>query len=294
MRLLHLLATLSSLALSVTAYEYSIGVKNGYPGVSIWATLYAADPFTGAIRTIVNTRCLKSGEEAILSYSVAFISPNVYVRAELKQQENCGGDTLAETTVNGDATPSPPNWVTLLPQANFGQIYWTHDKSNVAPPIDSTLPAPVETVIFSRVRGGQSIALSVDTNNPNCRVGGQSNQCGVIIDDYRPGNPNQIWLRQNAGNGYLLTNKATQMLAYVANGNGNRVMLLSKTSLNMIASLWTIGGNCQSNCALRPLHDGGQNLNVFGDGPYGPGRAVGTWGWGGGDINETWFMTPSP
>jgi len=285
---LNFLALLGTLAVGTLA-DYSIGAKNGYPGVSTWVTLYSSD-LLGIRRNIVASRCLKSGEEGIMTYTGD--TANCFVRAELKQREDCGGDTLSDSTINANAGGG--NWVTLLPQFNFPQTYWTTYRSPVAQPIDSSLPPPVETVIFSRVRGGQSIALSVDPSNRSCVQGGPDGQCNVIIDNYQPGNANQIWLRQKTGNGYLFTNKATQMLAYVPNGNGNRIVMMSKTSINIIGSVWTLGGDCRVNCSLRPYHDDGQNMNIFGNGPYGPGRAVGTWGWGGGDVNETWFMSPSP
>jgi len=278
-----------------TSPTRSIGVKNGYPGVSIWVTLYSADAVIGAVRTIVDTRCVRSGAEAILSSNSDY--RNVYVRSELKQSEDCRGDTIDDTTVNNSVNFFPDiTWVTLLPQANFPQTYWANGKLDVAPPIQTTLPAPVETVLFSRIKGrdGQPMVLSIDTNNPDCRQGGPDGRCGAVIDRYRPGNAGQTWLRQKTGNGYLLTNKATGMLARVAPGNGNRVLLVGLTSMNIISSVWTIGGNCLTNCALRPFRDSNQNLNVFGDGPYNVGNPVGTWGWDGGQINETWYMSPQP
>jgi hypothetical protein len=265
-------------------------VKNGYPGVSIWVTLYSADAVIGAVRNIVTARCVRSGAEVVLSGG--FDYANAYVRSELKQREDCGGDTIDDTTVNDSVLPTNFNWVTLLPQANFPQTYWAHGKLDAAPPIQTTLPAPAETVLFSRIKDkdGQPMVLSIDVNNPDCRQGGPDGRCGVVIDRYRPGNAGQTWLRQKTANGYLFTNKATGMLARVAPGNGNRVLLVGLTSMNIISSVWTIGGDSRTNCALRPFSDSNQNLNVFGDGPYNAGNPVGTWGWDGGQINETWYM----
>lgn len=44
--------------------------------------------------------------------------------------------------------------------------------------------------------------------------------------------------------------------------------------------------------AVRPNLDYDRNLNVLGNGPYGPGDTVAAWdGWGGGDFNEVWFFS---
>ncbi|WP_257385715.1 hypothetical protein [Tahibacter caeni] len=44
--------------------------------------------------------------------------------------------------------------------------------------------------------------------------------------------------------------------------------------------------------AVRPNFDYDRNLNILGNGPYGPGDTVAAWdGWGGGDPNEIWFFT---
>jgi hypothetical protein len=268
----------------------SVGVKNGYPGISIWVTLYSADPIIGSVRNIVTARCVPSGVEAVLSGD--FDYANSYVRSELKQRLDCGGDTIDDTTVNVGALPSNPNWVTLLPQASFPKTYWAQGRLGVAPPIQTTLPAPTETVVFSRIkdRDGQPMVLSIDVNNSNCRQGGPDGLCGVVIARYVPGSASQTWLRQKTANGYLFTNKATAMIAHIAPGNGNRVLLIGLTSLNIISSVWTIGGDIRTNCAIRPFSDSNQNLNVFGNGPYNAGSPVGTWGWSGGDVNETWYM----
>jgi len=273
----------------------TIGVKNGYPGVSIWVTLYGTDTVIGAVRSIVDARCVRSGAET--TFSSNSDSRDVYVRSELKQSEDCRGDTIDDTTVQSSVNFFPFLWVTLLPQANFPKTYWANGKLDVAPPIQTTFPAPVETVLFSRIRNrdGQPMVLSIDANNPDCRQGGPDGRCGAVIDRYRPGNAGQTWLRQKTGNGYLFTNKATGMLAHVAPGNGNRVLLVGLTSsANIISSVWSTGGDCRVACAIRPFHDSNQNLNVFGDGPYNVGNPVGTWGWSGGQINENWYMSPQP
>ncbi|MBC7659994.1 MAG: hypothetical protein H7249_09825 [Chitinophagaceae bacterium] len=84
------------------------------------------------------------------------------------------------------------------------------------------------------------------------------------------------------------------MVATVNQGNGNRVVLRASNIWTMYMGHWTVGGDCASNCALRPIYDDGQNLNAFGNGPYAPGNAVGTWGWNGGALNETWYLSLRP
>jgi hypothetical protein len=43
--------------------------------------------------------------------------------------------------------------------------------------------------------------------------------------------------------------------------------------------------------AIRPASNYDRNLNILGDGPYGPGSAIAAWdGWSGGDPNESWVL----
>ncbi len=111
----------------------------------------------------------------------------------------------------------------------------------------------------------------------------------MILANYAPGDASQIWQKVFKGTSIALRNQKTGKLMRVTGGNG-RVTLLDTDDFNG-GSKWTVGGDCKSNCTLRPEWDSSQNLNAFGNGPYNAGNAVGTWGWGGGSGNETWYWT---
>ncbi len=274
-----------------------VTAKNGFPDMSIWVTLYEADKSMGVIRTIRDYGCLNPGESRAFRIGTNDANSNAYLRSELKQNRNCSGNTLHDTTVNSGATyPNPYTRIdyTLLPQNQFPATYWASGLLPMGQVSIAGLGEGVETAVLSRsIYNNRLMVMGINANDPNCqaRVEGK---CAAILKEYQPGDPSQIWIRKSLNGAHVLINKQTDMVALVAQGNGNQVFLYNQTAVNIYAGRWTIGGNCSTNCALRPIHDSGQNLNIFGNGPYGPGRNIGTWGWDGGQLNETWYMYPAP
>ena len=282
--------TLSTLA---TADVYTIA-KNGYEGASIWVTLYGADKFAGSIRWIADYGCVKAGETRKFRIVSNSGGENAYLRSELKQNVDCVGNTLHDTIVNSGADAGGNINYTLLPQADYPQTYWAKGLFPVASPTIPELPPAVETRIFSRTNyNGLSMVLGIDATDPNCaqKIDGL---CKAVLRTYRYDDDGQIWNRITLKGAHVFVNKANGMIAQVRPGQGNPIVLFTSTTTNTYIGRWTIGGNCNSGCALRPIHDDGQNLNVFGGGPHPEGSAVGTWGWGGGSLNETWILSPAP
>jgi hypothetical protein len=142
-------------------------------------------------------------------------------------------------------------------------------------------------VIRPRIAG--NLVLSINRTNPDG---------GLVLDTLRPGDPAQRWyVLQNKHNvnGRLvldsvsLANVATERLAGMRGGQGSAITLWHR-SVNGGTTRWTIQGDRTGNCAIRPLNNSSQNLNVLGNGPYRPGSAVSTWAWGRGQGNETWTI----
>jgi hypothetical protein len=142
-------------------------------------------------------------------------------------------------------------------------------------------------VIRPRIAG--NLVLSINRSNPDG---------GLVLDTLRPGDPTQRWyVLQNKHNvnGRLvldsvsLANVATERLAGMRGGQGSAITLWHR-SVNDGTTRWTIQGDRTGNCAIRPLNNSSQNLNVLGNGPYRPGSAVSTWAWGRGQGNETWTI----
>ncbi len=66
-------------------------------------------------------------------------------------------------------------------------------------------------------------------------------------------------------------------------------MTLVPFNVNSNGMYWNFADPFTANWeAVQYVPDGNQNLNVFGDGPYNPGAAVGSWEWSGGQPNEVW------
>ena len=142
-------------------------------------------------------------------------------------------------------------------------------------------------VIRSRVAG--NLVLAVNKANP---------ERGLVLEALRPGDLAQRWyVLQNKRNvngrrvleSVSLVNVATETLAGMRGGQGSAITLWHR-SVDDATTRWTIQGDRASNCAIRPLRNSGQNLNVIGNGPYRPGSAVSTWSWGRGRDNETWMI----
>jgi hypothetical protein len=142
------------------------------------------------------------------------------------------------------------------------------------------------------------------TISPNCTGPGgaqlfltaEKQAGGVVVwtrmtDPNNPSlpDPSQLWVpvMSTGGGVFLLNVYWNQILA--SSGNEATVFLIG---LNQI--------NANPNNSWNYVADGGAwqlfqnddlNLNVLGDGPYGNGSPVGSWGWGGGDANETWSVS---
>ena len=144
----------------------------------------------------------------------------------------------------------------------------------------------VQSRVHRSVTGEYDLVLSIDPANPSG---------ALILATFDPSNDGQKWTKMEFTDGFSLVNKRTMLAAFVPNGNGNRVTQVPVTQVDEY-SLWTLGGDEGADFhAVRPLHDSGQNLNVFGNNDVNSaGAAVGTWGWGGGNNNETWrFVSAS-
>jgi len=145
-------------------------------------------------------------------------------------------------------------------------------------------PRPTRT--FSFVSGMAAyLQLSIDPNNQSGAL--------VVDDDYASQAPaNFIFTAIQWFAGFSIINKQSGLLAYVS-GNGNGSQLLQRPAAQMNTdALWTYGGNGAFQ-AIRPWINSGQNWNVIGNPhpiPKGP-LAMGTWGWGGGKVNEVWQTT---
>jgi len=286
------LVALPSLALA----KNIVIAKNGHPNLSIWVTLYHADR-ADLVRTIHDSGCVPAGTTRTFTINTTDHTSNAYLRSELKLNADCRGTTLHDTTVNSGAKDPliATDTFTLLPQNSYPQTYWAAGNQNVGTVSIANLPAPVVTRIFSRAgTNGKVLVLGIDPGNTACLRTPTPGQCRAILREENASEYGQYWERYALDGGYVFKNMANDQLLAVAPGNGNPIVLQKSTVTNMYAYRWTIGGNCASNCALRPIQDGGQNLNVFGGGPYDAGRAVGTWGWDGGGINETWTLSPAP
>ncbi|MDZ5646908.1 RICIN domain-containing protein [Nitrospirillum sp. BR 11828] len=116
-------------------------------------------------------------------------------------------------------------------------------------------------------------------------VSNDPNQPGQVILRWLDGNDtNQQWLEEPATNGFYLRNVATgTYLAYT--GDNARVTLDSH------GSIWQKTGADDRLSAIRLTLRPDQNLNALGAHAR-VGTAIGTWGWSGGDGNETWLVSP--
>lgn len=168
-------------------------------------------------------------------------------------------------------------------KTNPGAIVGTWSKSPGAPNENwKLLEAATEAPAFIiHSKAGVNLVLTAPGGDP---------KDGLILDTYRPGDLTQRWSVLNQGNNtFVLKNQAQGRIAYVPNGNGNRVTLVAATAITPF-STWTIDRDWASGCVLKPLHDPGQCLDAFGNGPYQARNPVGTWGWGGGQANELWII----
>jgi len=147
---------------------------------------------------------------------------------------------------------------------------------------------PRPTRAFSFVSGMAAyLQLSIDPNNQSGAL--------VVNDNYASQAPaNFIFTATQWFSGFSITNKQSGLLAYVG-GNGNGSQLLQRAAAQMNTdALWTYGGTGTFQ-AIRPWINSGQNWNVLGNPhpiPKGP-LAMGTWSWGGGQVNEVW-QTAAP
>ncbi|MCC2632977.1 MAG: hypothetical protein K0S48_863 [Ramlibacter sp.] len=88
--------------------------------------------------------------------------------------------------------------------------------------------------------------------------------------------------------GIAVASAQTNQALYVTGSNGSPVTQVPLQQLDA-HSLWSPGGSERNHFfAFRPVLDPGQNMELPGNGPYGPDVGVVTWGWGGGQNNEVW------
>src|SRR6266446_6623873 len=117
---------------------------------------------------------------------------------------------------------------------------------------------------------------------------------GITLQTFQPDEPRQQWEMTSYDHwGIAYINKGTGRALGV--GPGEPLVQVDPALLNRSA-LWTLGSDEGLGYhAIRPLIDDDINLNVAGNGPYGPGSVViGYNGWGGGKANEVWrFFDPT-
>lgn len=285
-----------------------ISVTNGYPGADVWVTIYQSVTGIPLIersdRRIQASGSLASGQSQTFQWDG--VGDQCYVRCETSATIEGKVYNFSDTTVQGTISTSPTipvylsEW-TLLPADEPRGTYLAESKQPMGT-INLNLTTATEAtqyLIQSDISHGDQYPsptgyLSIDTS--------KANPC--VIRDYPssgwPPPGDMVWIKQDCQYGCLLTNMATNKLLYVDDGNGANPQLLPSTPLTQRLSLWTIGGQFNfwkpgdlgvtSRVALRPYVDDSQNLNVFGNGPYPPGNAVGTWRWGGGAPNEVWWF----
>jgi hypothetical protein len=116
----------------------------------------------------------------------------------------------------------------------------------------------------------------------------------ITLQDFQPHDPRQQWEMISYDHwGIAYTNHGTARALGVSSGEP---LLQVDPGLLDHTSLWTLGGDEGLGYhAVRPQFDDGINLNVAGNGPYGPGSPViGYNGWGHGKVNEVWrFLDPT-
>jgi hypothetical protein len=269
-------------------YEYHLVTNNSTP-YSMWVTIYDLAETTqkdyGCVSS-QNTRMWASGKYAFGQF--------YKVRAEVKSNADCTGETYFDTKYqiypnsgrNYLPWHQPADVISNLVYTGTS-YYWVSGNDAAGPNNAPKLPKLTAVVIQSKVDGKK--VLSVDKKNPECKSGGKEKACNIIIDEYKSGDPAQIWERKYEPNGMTFQNRLTGMLLWTDNGNGANATLVNSNVIDG-GSKWTLGGDCSVSCALRPQRDSGQNLNVFGGGPYNSGNPVGTWEWGNGAANESWFF----
>lgn len=146
-----------------------------------------------------------------------------------------------------------------------------------------------------RPKCGSNLALSVDLNNPNGNL---------IVNTLPNGTPGDEMLWQlitvvTPGTNYppAAVNRKTGLAIYAGQGEAAVTQVpfdqVIGSSYDPSRCTWNLPGVAQGNYGAFQLSgDGSQNLNVLGDGPYGPGSQVGVWDWEGGGDNESWICTP--
>jgi hypothetical protein len=157
-------------------------------------------------------------------------------------------------------------------------------------------PAVLSTLLWGLKDGKYSIVSNLQPRTLDAApyvltASATEGDAQVTIQEGHFGDLKQSWLIQDTGKGsYTITSVANGRHIYVANGNGNQVKFSPKGEAPSEYSEWTLAGP-DTRYAIRPVHDNGQNLNVFGNnGNYASGNPVGTWGWGDGQPNETWHF----
>ena len=210
------------------------------------------------------------------------------VRAEVKQNADCGGATLFDTRYQAYATVTDPQSVISSLLYSGSGYYWASGNGGAGPKNAPQLPT--EPVLI-RTRANSDLVLSIDRTHPSCTVGGRDLFCPVIVRKLVPGDSSQSWERSyHPEGGVIFKNSFSKMLLWAEPGNEAKVTMVGPNRIE-VGSRWTIGGDCNSNCALRPYRDSGQNLNILQGGSITDGRAVGTYEWTSGAENETWSMS---
>lgn len=265
-----------------------ISVNNGYPDAKLWVTIYM---FDGLSRSVVNSGAVNAAENKEFEAPSAGNSLyKFYVRCETSAPIHGTDVKFSDTTA--EALPSDdvahPYQCTLLPSTDPTGTYIvagnTTGNAQMNLSGNNTYTAYLVQAGFGS--GSWNGYLAVDPKN--------ANQCSVVTRTDTVPPQSMLWQKLDAQWGSILINTQNpQTLLYAVDGNGAHAQLIPNTPLNQRLALWTIGGNFPNNVAIRPMADSSQNLNVFGDGPYNSGNAVGTWSWGGGAPNEVWSFIPA-
>ena len=142
------------------------------------------------------------------------------------------------------------------------------------------------------------IRSKITYNSANMVLSANPTNAGgeVVLEPYTAGQTREVWIENTfprvSGNSYVYVNQASGLALYSPGGNGSLVTL-EPFNVNSNGMYWNFADPFTQNWeALQYVPDENQNLNVFGDGPYNPGAAVGTWEWSGGADNEVWQIVP--
>lgn len=132
---------------------------------------------------------------------------------------------------------------------------------------------------------GQPMRLVCQANNGLTVV--PQDDGSVLCADTNASDPNQVWVLVQYADSFTLVHQASgRYLHWMGPDVAVQVAVPNPIDAGY---LWDMSGP-----AIRPVVDSDQNLNLFSSsGQPAVGQTLGTWEWGGGDANETWYFEPA-